>query len=85
LQLTKTGNRNVASAKEYRREFLGNVSHELKTHYLRCKDIYPLCWTVLDDKVIRKKYLKRADKGVERLIYIVNDLDMISKRSWRFG
>jgi two-component system phosphate regulon sensor histidine kinase PhoR len=29
--------------------------------------------------VIRKKYLKRADKGVERLIYIVNDLDMISK------
>jgi two-component system phosphate regulon sensor histidine kinase PhoR len=39
----------------------------------------------LDDKVIRKKYLKRADKGVERLIYIVNDLDMISKRSWRFG
>jgi two-component system phosphate regulon sensor histidine kinase PhoR len=33
----------------------------------------------MDDKVIRKKYLKRADKGVERLIYIVNDLDMISK------
>jgi two-component system phosphate regulon sensor histidine kinase PhoR len=32
----------------------------------------------MDDKVIRKKYL-RADKGVERLIYIVNDLDMISK------
>jgi two-component system phosphate regulon sensor histidine kinase PhoR len=32
----------------------------------------------MDDKVIRKK-LKRADKGVERLIYIVNDLDMISK------
>ena len=31
------------------------------------------------DKVLRKKYLERAEKGVERLIYIVEDLDMISK------
>ena len=28
---------------------------------------------------VREKYLQRADKGVERLIYLVNDLDMISK------
>jgi two-component system phosphate regulon sensor histidine kinase PhoR len=33
----------------------------------------------MEDKVIRKKYLKRAEKGVERLIYIVEDLDMITK------
>ncbi|HAT77527.1 MAG TPA: two-component sensor histidine kinase, partial [Flavobacterium sp.] len=33
----------------------------------------------MDDKNIRKKYLKRAEKGVERLIYIVEDLDMITK------
>jgi two-component system phosphate regulon sensor histidine kinase PhoR len=33
----------------------------------------------MDDKAIRKKYLKRAEKGVERLIYIVEDLDMITK------
>jgi two-component system phosphate regulon sensor histidine kinase PhoR len=32
-----------------------------------------------NDKVLRKKYLERAEKGVERLVYIVNDLDMISK------
>ena len=33
----------------------------------------------MDDKNIRKKYLERAEKGVERLIYIVKDLDMITK------
>jgi len=33
----------------------------------------------LDDKKVRKKYLERAEKGVERLIYIVEDLDMIAK------
>ena len=30
-------------------------------------------------KTFRKKYLQRAEKGVERLIYIVKDLDMITK------
>jgi signal transduction histidine kinase len=30
---------------EYRREFLGNVSHELKTPLFTVQDIYPLCWT----------------------------------------
>ena len=33
----------------------------------------------LKDKSVRKKYLERASKGVERLIVIVQDLDMISK------
>ncbi len=33
----------------------------------------------LKDKKVRKKYLERANKGVERLIFIVKDLDMITK------
>jgi len=33
----------------------------------------------INDKNVRKKYLERAEKGVERLIYIVEDLDLISK------
>ena len=33
----------------------------------------------MKDKKIREKYLNRANKGVERLIYIVKDLDMITK------
>jgi two-component system phosphate regulon sensor histidine kinase PhoR len=65
---------------EYRREFLGNVSHELKTPLFTVQGyISTLLDGAMDDKIIRKKYLKRAEKGVERLIYIVNDLDMITK------
>lgn len=64
----------------YRKEFMGNVSHELKTPLFTVQG-YIL--TLLDgahkDKAIRKKYLARASKGVERLIYIVKDLDMITK------
>lgn len=65
---------------EYRREFLGNISHELKTPLFTVQGyISTLLDGAMDDKTIRKKYLKRADKGVERLIYIVEDLDMITK------
>lgn len=65
---------------EYRREFLGNVSHELKTPLFTVQGyISTLIDGAMNDKTLRKKYLDRAEKGVERLIYIVNDLDMISK------
>lgn len=65
---------------EYRREFLGNVSHELKTPLFTVQGyLSTLVDGAIDDKSVRKKYLKRAEKGVERLIYIVEDLDMITK------
>lgn len=65
---------------EYRREFLGNVSHELKTPLFTVQGyLLTLLDGAMDDKNIRKKYLQRAEKGVERLVYIVNDLDMITK------
>lgn len=65
---------------EYRREFLGNVSHELKTPLFTVQGyLLTLLDGAMDDKNIREKYLKRAEKGVERLIYIVKDLDMITK------
>ncbi|WP_374505401.1 sensor histidine kinase [Flavobacterium sp.] len=65
---------------EYRREFLGNVSHELKTPLFTVQGyIDTLLDGAMEDETILKKYLKRAEKGVERLIYIVEDLDMITK------
>ena len=65
---------------EYRREFLGNVSHELKTPLFTVQGyLSTLIDGAMNDKLLRKKYLDRAEKGVERLIYIVQDLDMISK------
>ena len=65
---------------EYRREFLGNVSHELKTPLFTVQGyILTLLEGAVNDKIIRNKYLERANKGVERLIDVVKDLDMISK------
>ena len=65
---------------EYRKDFLGNVSHELKTPLFTVQGyILTLLDGALEDKKVRKKYLQRASKGVERLIYIVKDLDLITK------
>ncbi|WP_417350921.1 sensor histidine kinase [Flavobacterium alkalisoli] len=65
---------------EYRREFIGNVSHELKTPLFTVQGyLLTLLDGAMSDKTLRKKYLQRAEKGVERLIYIVQDLDMITK------
>ncbi|MFD0990216.1 sensor histidine kinase [Mariniflexile jejuense] len=65
---------------QYRKEFLGNVSHELKTPLFTVQGyILTLLDGAMNDKNLREKYLERASKGVERLGYIVNDLDMITK------
>ncbi|NDV41740.1 sensor histidine kinase [Flagellimonas sediminis] len=65
---------------EYRKEFLGNVSHELKTPLFTVQGyILTLLDGAMRDKKLREKYLERANKGVERLIYIVKDLDLITK------
>ncbi|MBN4085011.1 sensor histidine kinase [Flavobacteriaceae bacterium AH-315-B10] len=65
---------------EYRKEFIGNVSHELKTPLFTVQGyISTLLDGAVNDEKLRDKYLERADKGVERLIYIIKDLDMITK------
>ncbi|MBT8205990.1 MAG: sensor histidine kinase [Eudoraea sp.] len=65
---------------EYRKEFLGNISHELKTPLFTVQGyILTLLDGAMNDKNVRKKYLQRAAKGVERLIYIIKDLDLITK------
>ncbi len=65
---------------QYRKEFLGNVSHELKTPLFTIQGyILTLLDGAMNDKKIRKKYLERANSAVERLSYIVSDLDLITK------
>ena len=64
----------------YRREFLGNVSHELKTPLFTIQGyILTLIEGAMKDKKVRGKYLKRSAKGVDRLISIVKDLDLITQ------
>jgi two-component system phosphate regulon sensor histidine kinase PhoR len=65
---------------EYRKDFLGNVSHELKTPLFTVQGyILTLLDGAAENPLLRKKYLQRASKGVDRLIYIVKDLDLITK------
>ena len=64
----------------FRRDFLGNVAHELKTPLFTVQGyILTLLEGAGSDKEIRKKYLERANKGVERLVAVTKDLDMIAK------
>ncbi len=64
----------------YRKDFMGNISHELKTPLFTVQGyIETLLDGAMKDKTVRKQYLARAAKGVERLVYIVKDLDMITK------
>ncbi len=64
----------------YRKEFMGNVSHELKTPLFTVQGyILTLLDGAMDDRKILKKYLQGANKGVERLVHIIKDLDMITQ------
>lgn len=64
----------------FRRDFLGNVAHELKTPLFTVQGyILTLIEGAVNDKEIRMKYLNRANKGVERLVAVIKDLDMIAK------
>jgi len=79
-QQRKTEIETLKIREDYRKEFMGNVSHELKTPLFTVQGyILTLLDGAMNDPVILDKYLNRANKGVERLIYIVNDLDMITK------
>ena len=64
----------------YRREFLGNVSHELKTPIFNIQGyIQTLLDGGLEDDKINMKYLQRTNKSVDRMINIVEDLEVISR------
>lgn len=65
---------------KFRKEFLGNVSHELKTPLFNIQGyISTLIDGGIDDPEINTKYLERTDKNINRLISIVKDLEKISK------
>jgi len=71
---------NLKRLEKYRREFLGNVSHELKTPIFNVQGyVSTLLDGGLEDENINRKYLERADQSINRLISIVEDLESISK------
>jgi len=72
--------RKLRELEKYRKDFLGNVSHELKTPLFNIQGyLLTLKEGGMEDARVNKLYLKRADKSINRLISIVEDLDSISR------
>jgi len=67
-------------AAKYRRQFLGNVSHELKTPIFNIQGyIHTLIDGALHDPSVNEKYLLRTSKSIDRLISIIEDLEILAK------
>jgi len=65
---------------QFRKEFLSNVSHEFKTPLFAIQGyIETLQDCIADDPDTALKFLKKAENNVERLSYLINDLDSIAK------
>lgn len=76
----KTEIEELKSLAKYRREFIGNVSHELKTPIFNIQGyILTLLDGGLQDENINTEYLKRAEANINRMVAIVEDLEAISK------
>lgn len=68
------------SREQFRREYIGNISHELKTPIFSIQGyIHTLLDGAMKDPKVAKKFLKRAAKSVERMSELVKDLEAISK------
>lgn len=70
----------LKQVENYRRDFLGNVSHELKTPLFAVQGyIHTLIDGGIEDQDINMHYLGKASKGIDRLVHIVEDLESISR------
>jgi len=64
----------------FRKEFVGNVAHELKTPIFSIQGyILTLLEGAMEDPEFNKKFLMKAAKSVERMTLIVEDLDTITQ------
>jgi two-component system phosphate regulon sensor histidine kinase PhoR len=83
LRWSKEKKKEIDELKEmaaYRREFLGNVSHELKTPIFNIQGyVHTLLEGGLNDDAINRKFLKKSVKSINRMIVLVKDLEEISR------
>ena len=77
---SQTEIKSMQEKENFRRDFIGNLAHELKTPLFTSQSyLLTLIDGALKDKEVNLKYLKIAEKAIERLIFIVKDLDLITK------
>ncbi|MEO9885171.1 MAG: ATP-binding protein [Balneola sp.] len=64
----------------YRKEFIGDISHELKTPIFAIQGfVETLLNGALEDEEVNREFLKKTMRNVNRLIYLTKDLMEISK------
>ena len=64
----------------YRKEFIGNLAHELKTPFFTVQGyILTLLEGKVKDRKVIKKYLQKASNATDRLGYIIKDVDLITE------
>jgi two-component system phosphate regulon sensor histidine kinase PhoR len=72
--------RELREREQFRREFIGNLAHELKTPIFNIQGyILTLLEGGLEDEKVNRDFLNRASNSVDRLMKIVEDLDLITK------
>ncbi|MDG1967646.1 MAG: ATP-binding protein [Flavobacteriaceae bacterium] len=77
---SQTEIKSMQEKENFRRNFIGNLAHELKTPLFTSQSyLLTLIDGALKDQNVNLKYLKIAEKAIERLIFIVKDLDLITK------
>jgi two-component system phosphate regulon sensor histidine kinase PhoR len=64
----------------FRKDFLGNLAHELKTPLFSIQGyILTLLDGALDDEKVNRTFLQRASNSVDRMVDLLEDLDQITK------
>lgn len=72
--------RHFENLDSYRKEYLGNVSHELKTPVFNIQGyVDTLIHGGLEDKAVNIEFLKRTEQSIDRLINIIDDLETITQ------
>lgn len=73
----------IASLKKqenFRRDFIGNMSHELKTPIFNIQGyLHTLLDGAMNDPTVNRRFLERAAKGADRMAELIDDLTSISK------
>lgn len=71
--------KDLKALEDYRRSFVGNISHELKTPIFAIQGyLHTLLDGGLYDEKINRKYIEKAANNVDRLQNIVDDLEIIN-------
>jgi two-component system, OmpR family, phosphate regulon sensor histidine kinase PhoR len=83
LEWTEERNKEISKLKEqeeFRREFLGNLAHELKTPVFSIQGyVLTLLDGALEDESVNRMFLERASKATDRISRILEDLDEITR------